>query len=372
MLRNWLFRRPCASTAARPQRTHLGVEVLEERSVPAVTGQTPFFLDWNGQLHAVRADGSVVGTGGWGISVSVGKDASGVPMAVMRAFNGQVFIYDQGTWIDTGGWARQVIAGVNGAFFARDYDNLVYRYQIGVGWNIATSPGTNSGAYHYAVQMSLGQQTSVDPVTQVSLLSNVLYIRTPTNHIEVYNDAGTFDSFGNALATFTDTGGFGQDIAAGYQGEVFVRDMNSRLYIFNGSTWMATGAWAFSLDVGQVNGSDYLTFKDANSRIYVYETATGQFIDTQGYAVQVAAGANVVYIRDFDNDVHSFNLETGFWTDLEHVALQINAVSVDPPRNPAALGELWGVDEDPTVAGHLFFFDGTWQALNAVGQDVKL
>jgi hypothetical protein len=324
--------------------------------------QGPFFLNYHGQLYATDGPGgTVVNTGGWGISLSAGKDASGNDMAVIRDFNSQVYIYDQGSWIATGGWAREVIAGVNGEFFARDFNNTVYRYQLGVGWSIATSPGTNSAAPHTAVQMSLGQQIITDPLTQTPTIVNVLYTRNPNNHIEVFREDGSFVPGAGWLATYSDTGGFGQDIAAGYQGEVFVRDMNSQLYLFNGTSWNATGAWAYSLDVGQTDGSDYLAFKDFNSRVYVFETANGRFIDTGGYAQQVSAGANAVYLRDFNNDVHYYDLTFGGWIDTGHYALQIAAVGVDQSFNALALDALWGIDADPNQAGHVFVLDeGNW------------
>ncbi len=374
MLFRWLIQGE--GKPSRPQSARPGVELLETRAVPAVL-PGPFFLGRDNALYAATGTpGQFLNTGGYGTALNVGTDLAGNPMAVIRDFNSRVYIYDQGTWLDTGGYARDLVAGRNGIFIARDFNNLVYRYQIGTGWAVAGSPGTGDVTPHYAVQLSLGQETVTNPVTGAATIGNVVYTRAPGQHVQVYRDLGFFDTNTDSfLATFRDTGGFATDLAAGYQGEAYIRDGNNQLYYYNG-TWHATGAWAFSLDVGTTSGgNDYLAFKDANSQIYIYQPSTSSFIATGGYAVQVAAAANEVFIRDFNNDVHYFALANQNWTDLGHFAslLRVTSLSSAPGAGPdgQALGEVWAIDADAGMAGQFVFFDGSWNALGFPGQDVE-
>lgn len=389
---------PTRRRAVRPD-----VEAFEIRLVPSASAQGPFFLASNGALYAASdtLDGAV-NTGGWGISLSVGKDQAGHAMAVIRDANSRVYVYDQGTWTDTGGYARDLVAGINGEFFARDFNNLLYRYQQGVGWS-PLSVGTVAGVFvpvtvtaaghvapldeFHAVQLALGQQTVTDPYTEQTQLENVLYYRNPDNHILVYRDAGAYSlSDHQYLPEYTDTGGFGLDIAAGSHGEAFVRDGNNRLYVyrdtglgpFGGSnlldsgTWQATPAWAFSLSVGQeADGSDFLAFKDANSRIYIYRTASDSFLDSGGYARQAVAGADEVFIRDFNDDVHDYDVATNTWLDLAHRASLIRVTSL--PAGPAHPGDevilLFGIDADPGQVGQAFLAGGDWHPLGISARD---
>ncbi len=372
MLFDWLAHLPRQArgpAARRPIR--LAVESLEERAVPAASVVGPFVLDRVGALYAATTTaGGLINTGGFGKSLSAGTDLAGDPMAVIRDFNSRVYIYDQGTWIDTGGWAREVVAGVHGEFFARDFNNLVYRYQLGAGWSIATSPGTGDSVGHLAIQMSLGQQTVNGAV------ENVLYSRDPDDRIEVYRDAGSTDGAGNFAATFVDTGGFGTDVAAGYEGEGFVRDMNSQLYVNHADgSWTATGAWAYSLDVGRGANGDFLAFTDFNNLVYLYNPDDGTFVSTAGYGQQVAAGSGVVFIRDFNDDVHYFDVDAHTWTDTGHAATLIrvaNRATLSTPSDQAAspLLQLWGIDGDPGNAGHVFVAGGGWIALRTFATDI--
>lgn len=353
--------------------TRLAIETLEARAVPAATSAIvytgPFFLERGNALLATIQTGQVVNTGGVGIALSVGKDLNGLPMAVLRDFNSRVYIFDQGTWIDTGGFAQDLVAGTNGEFFARDFNNLVYHYQLGAGWNVATSPGSGDPTKHFAIQLSLGQE-SVTNATGNTIVANVLYTRDPGNHLQVYHSAGVYSAAaGTFLPTFTDTGGFATDVAAGYHGEAFVRDGNSKLYLYNGS-WTATGAWAFSLDVGTVNGNDYLAFKDANSQIYIYQPGTNSFLATGGWARQVAAAANDIYIRDFNDDVHYYNIATQSWIDVGHFASLIRVVNFNTTVD-SNLGQVWGLSADRGNAMHAFFFGGVWTDLGFAAKDIQ-
>jgi hypothetical protein len=299
----------------------LDVIALEERAVPT-TFQGPFFLDTQHRLWAATsASGDFVNTGGFGKSVSVGADVSGNQMAVVRDFNNQVYIFDQGTWIATGGFARDLVAGINGELFIRDFNNLIYHYQIGVGWGIAHSVGTGNLLDYYGVQMSMGREAYVNvPFTGPQLIENVLYIRTGSNRVLEYQDAGTFSSATQSyLPTWTDTGAFGIDIAAGYDGEAFLRDANNQIFVGSGTQFGKIGAVGFSLDVGQYyfpigGASDYVAFRDGNSRVHIFIYSLDEFIDTGGYAVQVVAGSNEIYIRDFNKGIHFYEIFLDRWT----------------------------------------------------------
>jgi hypothetical protein len=301
----------------------LDLVALEEREVPT-TFQSPFFLDTQHRLWAATSSsGDFVNTGGFGKSLSVGTDAAGNQMAVIRDFNNQVYIFDQGTWIATGGFAQDLVAGINGELFIRDFNNLVYHYQIGVGWGIAHSVGTGNLLDYYAVQMSIGRNAYVNvPFTGPQLIENVLFIRTGSNRVLEYQDSGTFDSKTQTyLPTWTDTGANGIDVAAGYNGDAFLRDGNNQLYFDAGAGsqgFTKVGALATSMDVGQFyfpigGASDYVAYRDANSRVHIFIVTLDRFIDTGGYSTQVVAGSNEVYIRDFNKGIHFFDMDFNRW-----------------------------------------------------------
>jgi hypothetical protein len=376
MLSAWFSQRKSSSRGRTEVR--LGVEVLERREVPAVAASAlpgTFFLDRNnGLIAATGAPGGVVNTGGFGISLSVGKDLAGLPMAVIRDANSRVYIYDQGTWIDTGGYARELVAGRNGTFFARDFNNTVHRYQLGAGWAMAASPGTGDLRQHQAVQLSIGEERVTNPSTGATFITSVLYTRTPSNQVEVFREAGSFGATSQSfVATFINTGGFATDIAAGYQGEAFIRDGNNRLYVYNGS-WSATGAWAMSLDVGVAGDNSYLVFKDGNSQIYIFQPGSQSFIATGGYARQVAASANDLYIRDFNNTVHYFDIGSRTWTNLHRSASLIRAAgfaTTSVSASSEGLGHVWGISAEPNNSGQVFFFDGAWTSLGFPAKEVQ-
>ncbi len=319
--------------ARRRAPVRLEVTELEERRTPT-TYQSPFFLDSQHRLWAATsASGDFVNTGGFGQSLSVGTDTAGNQIAVIRDFNSQVYVFDQGTWTATGGYARDLVAGINGEVFVRDFNNLVYHYQLGVGWGIAHSPGTGSFLDFYAVQMSLGRAALTDPLGRQTSIENVLFIRSPSNRVLEYQDNGT-------QPTWTDTGAFAIDIAAGYDGDAFLRDSKNQLYFVLGNQVTKTSGVALSLAVGQYTvpsggATDYVAFRDTNNQVRIYMPAIygPQIVATNGYATQVVAGSNEIYIRDLRDGIHFYDIASGRWTDTHGFGNLIRDTTNDATPN---------------------------------------
>jgi hypothetical protein len=320
MITRWLhelwYGRQGQGTSSRRKDVKLRVEELERREVPTTS---PFLLDSNNQLLAANdaAGQTYASTGGYGIQLAVGEFFSGGgggEVAYIRDGANRVYIFNgnNNTFTDTGAFAIDIVAGRGGAFF-RDGGNRVYVLTLGTVNPNGTFAFTTQMTAGFAIQMSVG----FDNVSSQDFLA----YRTGDNSVHVLETVAGAPVYGAS-------GAFAIDLEGGNEREIYIRDGNNQVSIVRVNNANAAGvsftstintaAFAIQMSVGRGNtfGDNILAYRAGDNAVHYLRygsapTATVGYVSVGAFAVQVVAGSNEIFSRDFNNQVVYFRMDTG-------------------------------------------------------------
>jgi hypothetical protein len=286
-----------------------------------VPSATSFFLDPTNQLWAMTSPPSGFpvsssATGGFGLQLSVGEvnlSGGGGLFAAIRDGNNRVWIYNGNTnaFTETAAFAVDIAAG-RGEVALRDGNNQIW--VVNLASLFAGGPGVIQTA-GFAEQMSVGFDTTTK--------QDFLAYRAGDNSVNFIEAA-------QGAPTYGASGAFAIDLAAGNQGETFIRDGNNQVHILNlgavtagGITFqtaVTTPAFAVQMSVGldRFVHDDMLAYRAGDNTVHFInftpaaspgaEIGVG-FVDIPGaVAVQVVAGVDEIFIRDTANMVVVYNV----------------------------------------------------------------
>jgi hypothetical protein len=330
------------------------LEELEERAVPTTS---PFFLDQNHALWAATGTGTFVNTGGVGVSLAVGLDSAGNQFAAVRDGNNRVFLYDQGSWIDTGGYALELVAGHN-EVFTRDGNSHVMCFQF---YGLTNQAWTDTGGF--ALSLQLGQVTlpyfpNPDGGSLVYRDFDVLTVRDGNNRLYDYAPVKVraIPPLTIYTMTWTDTSGYATQFTVGYKGETVIRDGNNQVFVFQptfspvtptAGAWTDTGGFAVDLDVGKnQNGNDIIAVRDSNNQVSVCTlsptpnfdppTPTWHATDLSNIT-QLAAGFGQVFGLDASNQLWQYSTTTAQSSNTGGYATLIRVTAASATANQVSM-----------------------------------
>jgi hypothetical protein len=254
-----------------------------------------FFTDGMNQLW-LFSNGTFQNTGGFATKFAGGVDGSGNPEAFFFDGNNQLWRYDNGVFTNLGAFGTQLVAG-SGAVAFTDTNNTLWVFHD------ATGLFTDTGAT--ATRLTGGFNSAGSNFFAFTDASNRIFELTNSGTIVSTGAFGTrisagADTTGNFEVWFTDgnnqiwrfdggassmTGAFALSIQASF-GNVYFLDGNNEIWSLT-DAGLATGTGAFATRISSGPGTDTLFFTDAANQIFEFQH--GVFTNTGGFGVKLSA-----------------------------------------------------------------------------------
>jgi hypothetical protein len=245
-----------------------------------------FFTDGNNQLW-IFFNGKYVNTGGFATRFSAGVDAKGLPECYFFDGNNELWRYDNGVFTPLGAFGMKLAAGSGQVAFT-DGNNQLWLYKDGVGF-------TFTGAF--VKLLTAGFDSGGN---------NYVGFTDGTNHIWQVNPNGVIFNtglFGTRISSGQDTTG---------QFEIWFTDGNNRIWRYDNGFNGTINAFGYQIQGGS-NGTIY--FLDANNGLFTSNDA-GVTTNTLAFGTQIAAspGLNAVFFTDGINQMWEY--QNGIFTAL--------------------------------------------------------
>jgi hypothetical protein len=255
-----------------------------------------FFIDGNNQLW-LYTNGKFTNTGGFAKTFSAGIDSEGNPECWFLDGNNQLWKYDNGAFTNTGAFALKIAAGEGFVAFT-DGVNQIWTLTDGRGFK-------NTGGF--ASRFTAGFD---------SRGNNQIVFADGINQLWTY-DATT--------GKFTNTGGFtklfvaGQDAAG--NNEIWFTDGNNQIWRLDQGQFTQTSGFALSI-TGSGGGQMY--FSDGINQIWI-QTDAGVFTNTGGFASHISGspGSTALFFSDGINQL--WQLFNGVFTNTGGFASNFSA-----------------------------------------------
>jgi hypothetical protein len=254
-----------------------------------------FFIDGNNQLWMYR-NGAFTNTGGFAKVFSGGVDLSGNPEVWFLDGNNQLWKWDNGTFTNTGGFAMHIAAGRGFVAFSDGVNQLWTFTDGGNGF-------TNTGGF--ASRFTAGFAAFSNQIDFADGINQLWTFNTNTNQ-------------------FTNTGGFTKLFVAGQdtsgRNEIWFTDGNNQVWRLDNGTFTNTGGFATVIQgaLGQ------LYFADGIHQIWSLSDA-GTFTNTGGFASVISSNpaTSAVFFADGINQVWMY--QNGVFTDTGGFTLRLSA-----------------------------------------------
>jgi predicted outer membrane repeat protein len=255
------------------------------------------FIDGSNQLWVFQ-NGKLINTGGFAKTFSAGIDEAGNAEVWFLDGTNQLWKWDNGVFTSTGGFALHIAAG-NGLVAFSDGVNQLWTFDdFGGGF-------TNTGGF--ASRFTVG--FDVFGNNQIDFADGV-------------NQLWTFDP---RSEVFTNTGGFTKLFVAGQDAfgnsEIWFTDGNNQIWRLDQGKFTQTSGFALTI-TGSANGQMY--FSDGVNQIWQL-TDFGAFTNTSGFASHISgsAGTTALYFSDGINQL--WELFNGAFTNSGGFASNFSA-----------------------------------------------
>jgi hypothetical protein len=267
----------------------------------SILTQGVFFTDGANQLWEYDADtGTFIDTGAFASVFSAGVDANGKAECWFLDGNNELWRYDNGSFLQTGAFAQHIAAGKGFVAFS-DGTNALYTFTDATKSAVATGGFASRFTAGFDVQGN-----------------NQIDFADGSNRLWVY-DAKT--------QAFTNTGGYTAHFVAGQDkagnNEIWFTDGSNRIYRYDGGQFHQTSAFALQIS-GTAGG--LVSFTDGNNQIWTL-SELGAATNTGGYALVISSnpGTTDLFFTDGMNQVWAYNTATGLFTRTGGYALRFSA-----------------------------------------------
>jgi hypothetical protein len=266
-----------------------------------------FFTDGNNQLWLFQ-NGKFTNTGGFAKTFSAGVDRQGNAECWFLDGNNQLFSWDNGVFTNTGGFAKSIAAGFGFVAFSDGNNQLFTFTDGGAGF-------FNTGGF--ASRFTAGWSTG------------------GINQIDFADGNNMLWTFNAANNTFTNTGGFTKLFVAGQDAdgnnEIWFTDGNNQIWVFGvvisapegGRPNQFRQSPGFALSItGAAGGQMY--FSDGINQIW---NLTDNFVatNTMGFASRISSspGTTALFFSDGINQLWMF--QNGKFTNTTGFASKFSA-----------------------------------------------
>jgi hypothetical protein len=330
------------------------------KQISTANGGIIYAIDGDNSVWSYSAKSGFIHLGGYALDISAGLDANGNAEVYAIGADNSLYVDDGNSFMDLGGYCKQISATVQGTVYAIGLDDAAYVDMNGGGFaalggyakEIAAGLDANGNPELFAI----GQDNSLylnhgngfialggylrdiaAPAVGVGVPGDLVF-GIAADHTGHLNQGGVYTNLGGYIQVTTPPGGTisavsWQTTSGASYDALYVIGMDDAVYVsVDGGTYSWVGGYAKQISAGlDANGNPEVYAIGLDDALYVNDGAG--FVDLGGYAKQISATAGgTVYAIGGDNSIWGYSSRSGV-SHLGGYALDLSA-GIDASGTP--------------------------------------